>query len=305
MARSRRRARYIKKSGGYLHTRTEKRYKFIEKYRAEFRIVKMAEVMKVSKSGYYQWRKRYGRVDPEEESWKGLIDSIYEEHRGRYGYRRITKEIRRRGLQINKKHVRRLMKEMNLRAITPRRRKKKTNSDHREPISENILNREFKPEQSRKVWLSDITYIKTTEGWLYLTVVMDLSSRRILSWVLSETLEKESVIQAFVKASQKYEITADAIFHSDRGKQYASYEFRGELEKYGFRQSISGTGNCYDNAPMESFFHTLKNELLIKKAIDSKLSTRLMIFEYIEFYYNKKRLHSSLKYRTPDEVFFS
>lgn len=267
--------------------------------------MKMVEVLRVSRSGYYQWRKLLGRVEPEESALEDLIMSIYNEHYGRYGYRRILAEIRRRGLSINGKHVLRLMKKLGLRAICPRRHKVTTNSNHNEPVSENLLRQEFTVEPQEQVWLSDITYLKTSEGWLYLSVVMDLYSRRILGWNLSESLCKESVINAFAKAAVSYEITADAVFHSDRGVQFASYEFREALAKYGFRQSMSGSGNCYDNAPMESFFHTLKNELLLKKSIDSKYLTRITIFEYIEFYYNKKRLHSSLKYRTPDEVFFN
>lgn len=264
----------------------------------------MVEVLQVSKSGYYNWRLHIGATDPVEESLKDLIMSIYKENYGRYGYRRITAEIRNRGLRINQKHVLRLMHELNLRAICPKRHKKTTDSKHSEPINENLLNQNFTVERLEQVWLSDITYLKTLEGWLYLSVVMDLYSRRILGWDLSETLAKGSVVRAFVKAAETYKITADKIFHSDRGVQFASDEFREELKKYGFSQSMSGRGNCYDNAPMESFFHTLKNELLLSKAIDSKYKTRIKIFEYIEFYYNKKRLHSSLNYRTPDKVFF-
>jgi transposase InsO family protein len=264
----------------------------------------MVEVLEVSKSGYYKWKKRLGKQDPEETALMELIVSIYIEHRGRYGYRRITKQIQRMGISINGKHVLRIMRNLKLKGKSPGRRKKTTNSEHKEPVSENLVQQDFTTEREQKIWLSDITYIKTSEGWLYLSVVMDLYSRRILGWELSESLTKESVINAFKKAAETYRITADKIFHSDRGVQFASGEFREILQKYGFQQSMSGRGNCYDNAPMESFFHTLKNELLIKNAVELKYKVRGAIFEYIEYYYNRRRLHSSLKYRTPNEVFF-
>lgn len=265
----------------------------------------MAEVLKVSKSGYYRWRKVCLRTDPEESAMKDLICSIYYEHHGRYGQRRITKEIQKRGLRVNIKRVQRLMRKMNLRAMVTKKRVKTTDSDHKRPVNENLLKQNFRLEKHEQIWLSDITFIRTNEGWLYLCVVMDLYSRRILGWHIAESLDKELLLKAFEMAAKTYEITADAIFHSDQGSQFAAEEFRDMLGKYGFRQSMSGKGNCYDNAPMESFFHTLKRELYLRNIITSKYQTRVMIFEYIEFYYNKKRLHSSLKYRTPDEVFFS
>lgn len=266
--------------------------------------MKMAEVLRVSRSGYYGWEKRKCFSDPMETSLMDLIRSIYEEHSGRYGYRRITAEIRHRGLEVNRKHIYRLMRKMGLKAKCPRRFKKTTNSNHKEKISENLVRQNFKPEKTEQIWLSDTTYIMTTEGSLYLAVVMDLYTRRIMGWELGQKNDRELVIKAFEKAATKYEITADAIFHSDRGATYASSDFREIISKFGFRQSMSSKGNCYDNAPMESFFHSLKNELVLRNAIGSKSKTRTEIFQYIEFYYNKVRLHSSLKYRTPDQVFF-
>jgi len=266
--------------------------------------VKMAEVLRVSRSGYYGWEKRKCFSDPMETSLMDLIRSIYEEHSARYGYRRITAEIKHRGLEVNRKHIYRLMRKMELKAKCPRRFKKTTNSNHKEKISENLVRQNFKPEKTEQIWLSDTTYIMTTEGSLYLAVVMDLYTRRIMGWELGQKNDRELVIKAFEKAATKYEITADAIFHSDRGSTYASSDFRDVISKFGFRQSMSSKGNCYDNAPMESFFHSLKNELVLRNAIGSKSKTRTEIFQYIEFYYNKVRLHSSLKYRTPDQVFF-
>ena len=197
------------------------------------------------------------------------------------------------------------MQDLGLKAKCPKPYKRTTNSEHKQPVSANLVKQEFRIEKKQQIWLSDITYLKTLEGWLYLAVVMDLYSRRIMGWDISESLSKQSVIAALQKAATNYEITADAIFHSDRGVQFASEEFRHLLANLGFAQSMSGTGNCYDNAPMESFFHTLKNELMLRDVINSRAETRATIFEYIEIYYNKKRLHSSLRYRTPEEVFLT
>lgn len=263
----------------------------------------MCQVLRVSKSGYYKWRNK--KEDPEEKALSDLIKNIYQDHQGRYGYRRITAELRRTGVVINGKQVLRIMKKLGLKAICPRRYKRTTKSDHQREVSQNILKQNFETHKQDQVWLSDITYIKTSEGWLYLAVVMDLFSRRILGWALREYLGKELVIEALRKAISGYQMTANTIFHSDRGVQFTTDEFRFLLMDLGITQSMSGKGNCYDNAPMESFFHTLKNELLLSGKLERRYMTRIAIFEYIEIYYNKKRLHSSLKYRTPDEVYNS
>lgn len=265
--------------------------------------MKMCQVLRVSKSGYYQWRSR--KEDAEEKSLRDLIERIYREHKGRYGYRRITAEIRRSGIIVNAKRVYRIMKLLELKAVCPKVYKRTTKSGHKKEVNENILKQNFETERIDQVWLSDITYIKTSEGWLYLAVVMDLYSRRILGWSLREYLSKELVIEALSKALRDYRMTADTIFHSDRGVQFTAEDFREILFDLGITQSMSRSGNCYDNAPIESFFHTLKNELILSGKLVSRYLTRIVIFEYIEVYYNKKRLHSSLKYRTPDEVYFA
>ena len=265
--------------------------------------MKMCQVLRVSKSGYYKWRNR--KEDPEKKALNDLIESIYREHQGRYGYRRITAEIRRTGVIINGKQVLRIMNELGLKSVCPKKYKRTTKSEHKREVSQNLLEQNFEVQGKNQVWLSDITYIKTSEGWLYLAVVMDLFSRRILGWALREYLGKELVIEALRKAATDYQITLDTIFHSDRGVQFTAEQFRELLIDLGIRQSMSGRGNCYDNAPMESFFHTLKNELLHSGKLETRYKTRIAVFEYIEIYYNKKRLHSSLKYRTPDEVYNS
>jgi transposase InsO family protein len=264
--------------------------------------MKMCQVLEVSKSGYYRWVNRAD--DPEEQALRDLVKSIYDEHQGRYGYRRVHEEIRRRGLRVNKKRIARIMRELGLRGRVAHKRKQTTNSKHDQPVNANIVNQQFEVEAVNLVWLSDITYLRYHEGWLYLAVVMDLYSRRILGWELSRSMAKEVVISAFRQAVQYYALDDHLIFHSDRGVQFTATEFRDMLEQLGITQSMSGRGNCYDNAPMESFFHTLKSELMMKGATETEQMIRAMVFEYIEFYYNKKRLHSSLRYRTPDEAFF-
>lgn len=263
----------------------------------------MCQVLKVSKSGYYKWKNR--KVNAEEKAICHLVELIFYEHRRRYGYRRITEEIRRKGLIINAKKVLRIMNKLKLKTICPKRIKKTTDSNHKAEVSKNILNRNFNTERKDQVWLSDITYLKTSEGWLYLAVVMDLFSRRILGWALSQSLQKSLVIDAFKKAVSVYSVNAGTVFHSDRGVQYTADEFRKLLGVFHIKQSMSRSGNCYDNAPMESFFHTLKNELLINNKLENRYMTRIHVFEYIELYYNKKRLHSALQYKTPDEVYNS
>lgn len=262
----------------------------------------MCQVIKVSKSGYYKWRVR--KDEPEEKRMRDLVEQIYTEHKGRYGYRRITAEIKRIGYTINSKRVIRIMKLLGLKAVKPKLYRKTTKSEHKKEVNENILNQNFETKKRDQVWLSDITYIKTSEGWLYLAIVMDLYSRRILGWSLREYMTKEIVIEALSNALKNYRMTADTIFHSDRGVQFTAEEFRAILAKLGITQSMSRSGNCYDNAPMESFFHTLKNELVLSGKLKTRYTTRIVIFEYIEMYYNRRRLHSSLQYRTPDEVYF-
>ena len=197
------------------------------------------------------------------------------------------------------------MKNNGIRSKIKRKFKVTTNSKHTHATCPNLLAEALKPTAINEQWVADITYIRTDEGWLYLSTIMDLFSRRILGWTLREYLGKELVIEALRKAITGYQITADTIFHSDRGVQFTAEQFRQLLIDLGITQSMSGRGNCYDNAPIESFFHTLKNELLLSGQLETRYKTRIAIFEYIEIYYNKKRLHSSLKYKTPDEVYNS
>jgi transposase InsO family protein len=197
--------------------------------------------------------------------------------------------------------VARLMKTYGIRAARRQKRKNTTNSDHPYPVAPNLLNREFTAERPNQKWLGDITYIWTAEGWLYLAVVLDLFSRRIVGWAMADTLESDLVERAFAMAVQRRKPHAALLHHSDRGSQYAAYSYRQLLEKYPVRVSMSRRGNCYDNAPMESFFSSLKCEQVHRQRYQTRAEARNDIFSYIETFYNRKRRHSSLGYVSPEE----
>lgn len=229
------------------------------------------------------------------------IRKISEQSHGRYGSPRITEELKRRGFSCNRKRVARLMRESGIAARMFRKYKVTTQSDHHRPVSENILAGKFHANRPNEVWTGDITYIRTGEGWLYLAAVLDLYSRKIIGWQVDKQLRSDLVEKALENALQDRAVKVGIIFHSDQGVQYTSERFRKLLSEHGFRQSMSRRGNCYDNAITESFFHTLKTELIKSHNYKSRQEARLSLFEYIEIFYNRQRLHSSLGYRTPDE----
>lgn len=278
------------------------KYIFIEDYRSTFRIEKMCHVLKVSRSGYYKWRNREKSTrELENEKLLEEIRKIYEEHKGRYGSPRITKEIKSKGIGCSKNRIARLMNKNTIRAKTKKRYRITTLSKHDKPIAPNLLEKSFNITRSNEIWASDITYVWTTEGWSYLSVILDLYSRKVIGWALEKRLTKDLVIKALDKALGERNLDKEIIFHSDRGSQYASNEFRRLLDMHHFRQSMSGKGNCYDNAVVESFFHTLKNEEVYFEKYDTREIACQKLFEYIEIYYNRKRRHSTLGYVSPVE----
>jgi len=206
------------------------------------------------------------------------------------------------GKRVNRKRIQRIMRQMGIRGYGKRKYKVTTKSKHKKAINLNLVNQEFNVEQPNKLWVSDITHLRTKEGWMYLNVILDCFGRRIVSWSIKPTMDKEIVLEA-LKEGIKKEKPVDLIFHSDRGVQYASQELRQVLQNNGIRQSMSGKGNCYDNAVAESFFKTLKTEIG-KKVFQTRDEAELEVFKYIEMYYNSKRLHSTNNYRTPDEVYY-
>lgn len=258
----------------------------------------MCSVFKVSKSGYYKWlvrtpskRELYNQILDEE------IKRIYYQSKRRYGSPRIAKELEMLGFKASKQLVRKLMKKAHLQSIVKRKFKITTNSSHKYTVVENKLNREFTVSKENTAWVSDITYIRTGQGWLYLTSVIDLFDRKVIGWSLSNTMRaKDTSIAAFKMALINRPIkNKSLIFHSDRGIQYACEEFVLELNKHkSIIRSMSRKGNCWDNAVAESFFKTLKVELIYQNRYQTRQEAELSIFEYIEAFYNTKRRHKQL-----------
>ena len=223
-----------------------------------------------------------------------------EESRNTYGVKRVTKELRDRGFHVNKKRVERLMKENNIRSKRAKKFKKTTDSNHEFPASEDRLKRRFHVNEPNRVWVSDVTYLKTNAGWLYLCVWIDLFSRAVVGWSLSTSLKSQFVCDALM-AGLNRRPGVRPLVHSDRGVQYASKVFRQLLWRSKLRQSMSRKGNCWDKAMAESFFSTLKSDLDLKPSLPATV-VRQLVFEYIEIFYNRKRLHSKLGYKSPEAV---
>ena len=259
----------------------------------------MCKVLKVSTSGYYKWL--YKMPSKRELRHVMLIEEInrvYRESRCRYGSPRITKELNMQGIEVSQILVAKLMRQEHLRSIVRKRYKVTTNSSHKYPVVENVLNREFTVKEANKAWVSDITYISTNQGWTYLTTVIDLFDRKVIGWALSDTMKaNETVIPAFnmAKCNRPIYNNQSLIFHSDRGIQYACEEFVNVLNKNTtLVRSMSRKGNCWDNAVAESFFKTLKVELIYHHKYQTRKEAELSIFEYIETFYNTKRRHKKL-----------
>jgi len=264
----------------------------------------MCEVFNVSKSSFYKWLN--GGISERAANDKILkkeIKEIFDMSKQTYGSPRVTEELKRRGRRVSKPKVAKIMKQLGLKSKVKKKYKTTTDSNHQYPIAPNIIKRNFKPERINQTWVSDITYIRTKQGWLYLTTVIDLFDRQVIGWALSKTMHTdETVIPAWNMAVRKRQITQELIFHSDRGVQYACKEFTRTLKNHSMvKQSMSRKGNCWDNAVAESFFKTLKSELVYHYKYETIEQAKLSVFEYIEGWYNSKRLHSSLGYVTPIE----
>jgi transposase InsO family protein len=262
----------------------------------------MCKILDVSRSGFYAWLDR-DECDRAREDRRltALIADIFAESRGIYGVPRVHRTLRQRGQRCSRKRVARLMQRAGMRSKIKRRfRVKTTDSKHGHPIAPDRLGQDFGASAANQVWASDITYIPTDEGWLYLASTMDLFSRRVVGWSMSPTLHASLVVDALRMAIEQRRPSAGLIHHSDRGVQYASVEFRAVLDAHGLVASMSRKGNCYDNAAKESFFHTLKTELVNHEHYRTRDEARASLFEYIEAFYNRQRLHSALGYMSPD-----
>jgi transposase InsO family protein len=261
----------------------------------------MCEKLNVSVSGFRAW-KRGGKPDRKrltDTQMLTLIQSIHAEVKGAYDSPRMTEALRQRGFSAGKKRVERLMRENGIRARHKRRYKVTTDSKHGLPVSENKLARNFTPTAPNQAWTSDITYLWTDEGWLYLAIVLDLFNREVVGWSLKPRMTADIVTDALTMAWFRRQPAAGLIHHSDQGSQYASQAFQDTLRKYGMVGFMSRKGNCWDNAPTESWFNSFKNERVHGERFATRAAMKAEAFEYIETFYNRKRLHSTLGYKPP------
>jgi putative transposase len=278
------------------------KYRFIHDHRLEFRVEKMCNVLVVPRSGYYAWIDRpVSRRDLEDEKLLFHIKQIHKESNGTYGILRMTKALKRRNIHCGKNRVAKVMRKNNIICRTRRKYKAKTNSKHNYPVAPNLLGQSFYVEAPNTVWVGDITYIGTKQGWLYLAAVEDLFNRKVIDWSMSDAMPTELTASALEMAVGRRNPSAGLICHSDRGVQYASYKYQQPLRDKKMIQSMSRKGDCYDNACAESFFATLKKELIHGRKFKTRAEAKQAVFQYIEIWYNSRRLHSSLGYMSPNE----
>jgi transposase InsO family protein len=280
------------------------RFRLIEDHRDVWPVRVICDALSVSPSGFYAWRSR--PESPRKIANRELLASIrrvHAQHRERYGAPRIHAELRAEGHAVNRKRVARLMRQNGIRARGPRRyRVCTTDSKHSLPVAENLLNQNFVADQPDQIWLADITYIPTAEGWLYLAVLLDLFTRKVVGWAMRDHMRAELTIAALTMAIQRRRPRVGLVHHSDRGSQYAAGDYRAMLQAAAITQSMSRKANCWDNAPMESFFGTLKTELVHHGEYPDRDAARRDLFAYIEGYYNRQRRHSAIGYITPEQA---
>lgn len=278
------------------------KYEFVEKNRFRFTVAKMAYHLGITVSGYYAWRNRKPSSRAiERAALENKIKAVFKENGESYGSPRVHSRLVKKGADCSVNTVAYIMRKLNLVAKAGRKFKVTTNSDHPMPPSPNLVNQQFCANTPDEKWFSDITYIRTEEGWIYLCVILDVFSRSIVGWSMSDRISRELVVSAFHMAYNDRKPKEGLIFHSDRGSQYASKELRTLFSKRNVLQSMSGRGNCYDNAVSESFFKTLKTEEVYWQKYKTKAEARISLFRYIEGFYNTRRIHSSLGYRSPKE----
>lgn len=279
------------------------KFAFIHAEKASFPIAPMCRLLGVTRQGYYAYA---GRPPPQqrpaEVALRAEISRIHEESRGTYGSPRTLAALRAVGFPASKRRVERTMRGLGLQGRQRRRFRTTTKSNPSHPVAPNLLRRQFCASRPNERWVTDITYIWTDEGWCYLAAILDLFSRRVVGWALDATLSTSLPLQALDAATCRRAPGTGLQHHSDRGCQYTSQEYRAALEQLGIEVSMSRKGNCWDNAVAESFFATLKTELIYRKSWRSRIELRAAVFDYIEIFYNRQRLHSTLDYKTPDQV---
>jgi transposase InsO family protein len=282
------------------------RFAFVAAERANHAVVALCRAVGASASGFYAWLRAIPAVRARTEAEAGLrghIGRIFATRRHVYGAPRVHAELRREGRRHSRRRVARLMREMGLAARRGRRRAPRTtDSRHDLPVAPNLLDRNFAAERPDAVWLADISYLPTDEGWLYLAAVEDMATREIVGWSMADHLRAGLCTDALVMALQRCRPPRGLVHHSDRGVQYASEPYRQVLERHGIRQSMSRKGNCLDNAPMESFFASLKKEQIHHVRFRTREEAKAAVFDYVEIFYNRQRLHSAIGYRTPVEA---
>lgn len=262
----------------------------------------MCNVLDIKRSSYYAWLKRPQPYRKKEDSILTIeIKRIHRESGGTYGFRRITAQLNKEGVACGKNRVCRLMKQNHIFSKLKRKYKATTYSNHNFNVAPNLLKQDFTVDKPNKVYVGDITYIDTDEGWLYLATVVDLFNREVVGWSMDATMTRKLVIDAFNSAINKEHPKKGLIFHSDRGVQYASYDYQDLLKNNHFVQSMSAKGCCYDNACAESFFSSLKKDKLYGRRFKTRDEAKIAVVEYIELFYNSRRLHSTLEYKSPKE----
>lgn len=276
------------------------KYAFVRENKQQYSVTQLCHVLSVSTSGYYAWLKR-----PQSERTQSnqrldeKIKTTWESHSKRYGSPRITQELKSQGEVCSENRVAKRMKSLGIKAVAAKKFKVTTDSNHKLPVAENLLKQDFTASQPNQKWVADITYVWTRTGWLYLAVVMDLYSRVIVGWSMQTRINKQLVCSALLMAMKRRGYPKGTIVHSDKGSQYCSKRYQKLIKDNHLKCSMSGTGNCYDNAAMESFFHTLKVELVHRQDYVTQDDARREIFNYIEAYYNTVRRHSTIGYESP------
>jgi transposase InsO family protein len=277
-------------------------YELIHAERDNIPVARACRVLRVSRSGYYKWLLREPSIRSiDDVALAAEVKEVFDRHRGRYGAPRIQRALRRHGTRPSKKRVARVMRGLGLRGHTPRRFRKTTDSRHTKRIAPNLLERDFTAEAPNQVLAGDITYIATSDGWLYLAVLLDLYSRRVVGWATSDRIDTELALAALHAAASTRALKPSWIHHTDRDCRYGSDDYLAALKLLGARPSMSRKADCWDNAVSESFFATLAKELLAMQPLQSRTKTRQQVADYIDNYYNLVRLHSHLDYVSPIE----
>jgi transposase InsO family protein len=277
-------------------------FSFIEQHKDVWPVAVLCDALDVSPAGFYAWRTRPASAQQQRrDALLVEVRAVHAEVKQRYGSPRIHAELQAKGVECCVNTVAKLMHDNDIRAKTARKFRNTTDSNHPLPVADNLLDRQFDPERPNEVWLGDITYVPTREGWLYLAAIEDLYSRRVVGWSMADHMESRLVVDALEMAVARRLPGEGLLAHSDRGSQYASEHYQRLLARHGIECSMSGVAQCWDNAPMESFFASLKKELIHHEDYQTRAQARASIFEYIEAFYNPKRRHSSLGYVSPAE----